>query len=283
MKHIGTWLINLLFYISLLFVCWIASKVFLFASFHVPTSSMAPTIRQGDYVLVNKLIPGPRLFNLFATRRLKQVDIYRPIGLRKIRRNDVVVFNNPYPHSMDKLEMHILNYFVKRCIGLPGDSLKIVDGTYQVKGFNLPLGNQEAQRLLSLQAKDSLQKQFYESIYQCFPYDSLLSWNILNFGTLYIPQTGDCLPLTYENYILYRKLIEWEQRGVLEYCDSMTFLNHQPIEFYTFKKNYYFMAGDYARASIDSRYWGLLPEEYIVGKVCLIWKSNTSNVGLIPF
>ena len=75
------------------------------------------------------------------------------------------------------------------------------------------------------------------------------------------------------NYLLYKKVIEWEQQGELSYQDSVVYLNQEPISTYRFRKNYYFMGGDNGVNSQDSRYWGLLPEEYIVGKVWKIWKS----------
>lgn len=209
--------------------------IFLFASFYVPTNSMHPTVVRGDYILVNKLIPGPRLFNIFATLQFKQVNIYRPFGFRKLQHNDIVVFNNPYPISEDTLEMHILKYYVKRCVGLPGDSLIIADSIYQ--GENI--GRHK----------------------------------------LYIPKAGDCLPLTHQNYILYHKLIAFEEKGLLEYKDSVVYLNNQQESFYTFKKNYYYMAGDNIKNSADSHYWGLLPEDFIVGKVWLIWKSEDMYTG----
>ena len=97
--------------------------------------------------------------------------------------------------------------------------------------------------------------------------------NIRDFGPLYLPKTGDKVEMNRENYLLYRKLIAWEQKAEINYNDSTVFLNGEPIREYRFLKNYYFMAGDKGENSQDSRYWGLLPEEYIVGKAAFIWKS----------
>ena len=79
--------------------------------------------------------------------------------------------------------------------------------------------------------------------------------------------------MNHRNFQLYKKLIEWEQKKSLQYKDSIVFLNGTSISGYRFLKNYYFMAGDNGMNSQDSRYWGMLPEEYIVGKAWIIWKS----------
>jgi signal peptidase I len=81
------------------------------------------------------------------------------------------------------------------------------------------------------------------------------------------------------NYALYKKPVEWEQKGVLSYHDSSVYLNDAPINAYRFQKNYYFVAGDRTEDSRDSRYWGLLPEEYIVGKAWIVWKSVDPYTG----
>lgn len=72
---------------------------------------------------------------------------------------------------------------------------------------------------------------------------------------------------------LYKNVIEWEQGGKVRSEDNKIYLNDRIITGYRFRKNYYFVAGDKAENSKDSRYWGLLPEEYIVGKAWRIWKS----------
>ena len=210
---------------------------------------------------------GPRIFNLFASMRNEQTEIYRIPGFKNIKRNDILVFNFPHPNSWDKIEMHILKYYIKRCVGLPGDTLSIQNGFFHVNGINTPLGNTDSQKKIAVTEK------FQEGIFHSFPYDGTIGWSIKDFGPLHIPAKGDSIRMNRTNFVLYKKLIEWEQQGTLEYKDSTSFLNGKPIDGYRFLKNYYFMAGDNGMNSQDSRYWGMLPEEYIVGKAWIIWKS----------
>lgn len=226
---------------------------------------MAPEVVAGDHVLVFKPLIGARLFNLTD----KQPDIYRLPGFKSIRRNDMLVFNFPCPKDWNRIEMDLMSYYIKRCVGMPGDSLLIVNGFYQVKGVETSLGNPDSQQRVS-RLKDS---SFEENVFRSFPYDSIMDWNIKNFGPLYIPQKGTTIPMNRENYVLYKKLIEWEQQTELFMQDSVIILGTEPITSYCFQKNYYFMAGDRVEDSQDSRYWGLLPEEYIVGKAWIVWKS----------
>lgn len=104
---------------------WLLAQVFLFSSFRIPSDSMSPALQKGDCVLVWKPIVGARLFNLHRSLQLEQTEIYRLPGFRKIRRNDVVVFNFPHPNDWSRMEMHIMKYYIKRCIGLPGDTVSI--------------------------------------------------------------------------------------------------------------------------------------------------------------
>jgi signal peptidase I len=249
--------------------------IFLFASFRIPSASMSPSLYTGDHVLVLKPILGPRLFNLFTVLSGEQAEIYRVPGIRKVRRNDVVVFNFPHPDSWDKIEMHILRYYVKRCIGMPGDTLSIDKGYYKVGGVDMPLGNIASQRAVS-KREDST---FEEGVFRSFPYDSVIDWNIKDFGPLYIPEENAVVSMNRKHYVLYKKLIEWEQKAALDYRDSVCYLDGKPLYSYQFQKNYYFMAGDRTEDSQDSRYWGLLPEEYIVGKAWIIRKSTDPYTG----
>lgn len=259
--------INIVFWLCMIVALWFVVQVFVFASFKIPSDSMEPELTTGDNVLVWKPTIGPRIFNLFASIRNEQTEIYRIPGFKKIKRNDILVFNFPHPNSWDKIEMHILKYYIKRCIGLPGDTLFIQNGYFHVQGVQAPLGNTNSQKQIATTNK------FGDGIYNSFPFDSVIGWNIKNFGPLYIPAKGDSIAMNQRNFQLYKKLIEWEQKESLQYKDSIAFLNGKPISGYRFLKNYYFMAGDNGMNSQDSRYWGLLPEEYIVGKAWIIWKS----------
>lgn len=263
------WFLNIFLSVAGLVAAWIVMQVFVVCSFKIPSDSMEPTLEPGDYVLVNKLLIGPRLFNLTDALDGKRVTIYRVPGLHAIQRNDVLVFHFPHPHTWEKIEMHLLKYYVKRCIGLPGDSVWIRNGYYRINQRTDTLGNPAAQKQISRMSPDM----FAENVYRTFPFDSLLSWNIRQFGPLYLPKEGDEIRMNRTNYLLYKKVIEWEQQGELSYQDSVVYLNQEPISTYRFRKNYYFMGGDNGVNSQDSRYWGLLPEEYIVGKVWKIWKS----------
>ena len=269
-KHIRNLInkaVDIVFWSCMVTVLWFTLQVFLFSSFKIPSDSMEPELTIGDNILVLKPTIGPRVFNLFASMRNEQTEIYRIPGIKKIQRNDILVFNFPHPNSWNKIEMHILKYYIKRCVGLPSDTLSIQNGFFHVKGIETSLGNMESQN------KIATTEQFEDGIFHSFPFDSIISWNIKDFGPLYIPGKGDSITLNQTNCRLYRKLIEWEQQGSLQYKDSTIFLNGTPINGYRFQKNYYFMAGDNGMNSQDSRYWGLLPEEYIVGKAWIIWKS----------
>ena len=269
-KHIRNLInkaVDIVFWSCMVTFLWFTLQVFLFSSFKIPSDSMEPELTIGDNILVLKPTIGPRVFNLFASMRNEQTEIYRIPGIKKIQRNDILVFNFPHPNSWNKIEMHILKYYIKRCVGLPSDTLSIQNGFFHVKGIETSLGNMESQN------KIATTEQFEDGIFHSFPFDSIISWNIKDFGPLYIPGKGDSITLNQTNCRLYRKLIEWEQQGSLQYKDSTIFLNGTPINGYRFQKNYYFMAGDNGMNSQDSRYWGLLPEEYIVGKAWIIWKS----------
>ena len=234
--------------------------IFCFSTFKIPSDSMEPQLQTGDQVLVNKWIAGPRLFNIFASMKGKRVDIYRVPGVGQIKRNDILVFNYPHPYSWERIEMHIMQYYIKRCLGLPGDSIRIEQGFYRNNHTKEPLGNVESQANLSRQKADRMP----DGVYRCFPFDSTFNWNVHDFGPLYIPRKGDRITVNQTNYKLYKQMIEWESKDSLSWKDSKVYIGDKQVRQYRFQSNYYFVAGDKTENSRDSRYLGLIPECSIV-------------------
>lgn len=288
MKRILNLLLSLSFWACILLLFWVFGQVFLFASFRIPTDSMEPMLTEGDNILVNKCLYGPRIFNLSKALNEEEIEnIYRVPGLKKIKRNDVLVFNFPHPIHWDSISFDITKYYVKRCIAVPGDTLLIENASYSVMGCPERLGNRASQQHLSgyLETMDPdslVDGQVYRGVYvKGFPGDSRIDWDIRNFGPLYIPKKGAEIEMNCETMIIYKKVIEWEQKKKLTFEGGNVYLGNEALLTYTFLKNYYFAGGDKTENSQDSRYWGLLPEEYIVGKATHIWKSIHPYTGKI--
>jgi len=106
-----------------------------------------------------------------------------------------------------------------------------------------------------------------------FPYDTLHKWNIDSYGKIWIPKKGATLQLTPENYSVYYRAIKNYEKNDFEMRGGKFYLNGQEVTSYTFKMDYYWMMGDNRQGSQDSRYWGFVPEDRIVGKAWMIWFS----------
>lgn len=278
-KRIRKWggiLVNGVWWGCMAFVVFLLAQLFVATSFKIPSDSMEPSLLAGDYILVDKCSGGARLFDVWDAVEGKEVAIHRMPGWRDINRNDVLVFNFPYPGRWDSIALDVMTYYVKRCIAVPGDTLEIQDCRYRVKGYDGPLGDTHAQDdLLALIASGEAGKQGV--VLEGYSRDKGLGWSIAQFGPLYVPGKGSVVEMTPLNRRIYANLIEWEQKKKLMTEGDDTLLGDSVIRSYRFRENYYFVSGDKLANSKDSRYWGLLPEPFIVGRAWRIWKSKGEN------
>ena len=243
--------------------------------FVVPSESMLPTLAPGDRILVNKLIVGARIYKKFDFSEGAALHSFRLPGFRKVRINDIVVFNVPQGYDRDKIEFRINYVYAKRCIGTPGDSVSIRNGRFRNNHWSGPIGDTVQQQVLA-RMPDSL---FSPYVLRSMPFDdSLFGWTIKNMGPLHVPRAGDSIPLDLRHFKLYRQVIEYETGKKLSFENGAR-LDGIPVCGYTFRKNYYFFCGDNAPNSKDSRYWGFAPEEFIIGVVNRISYSQDPITG----
>jgi signal peptidase I len=319
-----------------IFVVAIFIRLFVFEVFEIPSESMENTLLPGDKIVVNKLVIGPQTpkspFDipwvnlLFYMNKQARAHIdstwWEPIrlnGWSKIKHNDVLVFKNE-PLAPD--------YFIKRCVALPGDELQIINGELFIngqaaftnslphiknqwvlyinnpEGFNsladslqvnayyyhqngtgagkeLTLTNKEAAILGHSACIDSMHMLVQQANANAWlsPYGKRAFWSLDNYGPIKIPYKGWQIVLNDEAVTLYYETMHnWENKTI-ETVDGRFFIGGKQVTSYTFEYNYYVFMGDHRHNSIDSRMWGFLPEQKIVGKASnILWSNNREGM-----
>lgn len=249
-------------------------RLFVVDFYSIPSDSMEPVIEPGDFILVEKLSFGARMYKNFDfLQNDTEPETWRVNGYAPIHAGDVLVFNFPYSRGWNKISMHTSRFYVKRCIGLPGDTLSIRNGYYEINGQR-GRGNLEDQETLA-----GFRGEFSPGIFHTIPFDPAIGWNIVNLGPLYIPAQGDRIKLDSLSCRLYNKMIRYESGKEVRIEDGQIRCDDTLISTYTFRTNWYFMAGDKIWNSQDSRYIGLIPEEFLIGKAVLILTAKDPETG----
>ncbi|MDA1288743.1 MAG: signal peptidase I [Bacteroidetes bacterium] len=383
---------------SILFAIVAATLVhnYFIQPFIIPTGSLEKSLLIGDFLLVSKFHYGARapmtavsvpmvhdtipLLKVRSYLKSPQIPYFRLPALQKIKHNDIVVFSWPADtvrqffvreKGVDKPIDKKSNY-VKRCVGLPGDTLSIIDGRVHINGIKNKLPQRaevqfsydvyaekgvSSRKLATAGFKDFNRKYKIENITESsyrelvpyiigrigntvdnfqvitesrglppeligklglrvselleskkemlltdkeaqllgqtaginsiiqrvnrkqapnetfFPNRIPFDWNEDQFGPLWIPKRNSTITLTNQNIPLYKKIIEDYEGNTLEITPSAIRINGIPTQEYTFKQDYYWMMGDNRHRSEDSRFWGFVPEDHVVGKPVFIWFS----------
>ncbi|MGJ8732545.1 MAG: signal peptidase I [Cellulophaga sp.] len=360
----------------------------------IPTSSLEKTLLVGDFLFVSKFnygartpmttVAAPMVHDTLPVLGLKsylnkpQLPYFRLPGFQRIKRNDIVVFSWPADTVRQffvrekgvKKPIDKKSNYVKRCVGISGDTISVVDGYVHIngkktvlpdrakpmffhvvttkapldntvlnilgrknftgyttripkevlqknnvpelmkKGTNLDeikqdssyvyytgnfgsekiknylkaedvrtmnlfnLTEAEAKKIEKLSAVVSVKKFSYKNpTTKVFPQNANLAGTEDNFGPIYIPKAGATIKLNTKNLPIYKKILTEYEGNTLAQAGNQITVNGKVTDTYTFKQDYFWMMGDNRHQSEDSRYWGFVPENHVVGKPIFIWMS----------
>jgi len=324
---VGEWLLAIAIAV---FAIWFTHR-FVYSLLTIRSTSMQPAYYSDELIVINKLAYGPAV-NADNSNRYRRLS-----GYSRIKRGDVIAFY--FPEGDTVFQDHSKEYyyfikrqvettktsnpllksplvynsvsdripFIKRIVGLPGDTLKISEGDVWVNRRYAPSNDFAVKKFrinnkTTDSVKEKILKRAYESyregddqvveikekvMYEngwsiyldkmvdpmnrpspyVFPFSEGYFWNGSFLGPVAIPTKGQTVQLTLTNLPLYRRIIQCYEGNTLTVDNQSVYINNKRTNEYTFKMNYYWVAGDNVSHSFDSRFWGFVPENHIIGKV----------------
>lgn len=301
------------------FILWVFFRGCVFRIQGISTDGMQGNLFDGDFVIINKLAYGARspITPLSVGKSYAgwlSLPYMRMAGFSAIKRNDIVAFN----YSADDNEpIDIRDEYIKRCVGMPGDSIGLRNGVVFVNSetaepaniynpytvvateklsegvlknlqeiktennepnvYRFNMSSEQAAVLLKTGniKTVTLESESKTSVDTAiFPKHEGFKWNRDYFGPLWIPKKGDSVMLSKENLIIYQKTIERFEEMKVRVSNDSVYINDKFQKYYTFEQNYYFMMDDNRHESKDSRHWGFIPYNHVIGKVSFILYSG---------
>ncbi len=243
-------------------------KTFVVEAFRIPSGSMENTLLVGDFLLVNKIAYGLRTPRYVPLTNVAIPSFALP-ALKNVQRGDVIVFE--FPGERGRRETTESVNYIKRCIALPGDTLEILAGRVFVNGRELT-GPSNAK------ASNGFRSPHWQRSYRLFPPGAGFTED--RYGPLVVPRKGDIITLDGSSSERWRAFISREGHRVRRNEEGAIVLDDVEISSYTVRRNYFFVLGDNRDNSLDSRYWGFVPEENLIGEALMVYWSWDPDIVL---